>query len=197
MGADRGEYLTISAASLRGRNVFRGGALYPCRGPDDPQHAAGRRGGPRVKENEMRLIGMVLAVAALGAAAGAASAADVEVKMLNKGEEGAMVFEPSFVQVQPGDVVHFVATDKSHDVESVKGMLPEGVEPFKAKMNEAFDLTVTAEGVYGVKCTPHFPMGMVALVVVGDPSSNLEAAKAVKNPKKAQERFDAAFAQIQ
>ena len=40
-------------------------------------------------------------------------------------------------------------------------------------------------------------MGMVALVVVGDPSSNLEAAKAVKNPKKAQERFDAAFAQIQ
>ena len=39
-------------------------------------------------------------------------------------------------------------------------------------------------------------MGMVALVVVGDPSSNLEAAKAVKNPKKAQERFDADFAQI-
>ena len=57
----------------------------------------------------MRLIGMVLAVAALGAAAGAASAADFEVKMLNKGAEGAMVFEPSFVQVQPGDVVHFVA----------------------------------------------------------------------------------------
>ena len=145
----------------------------------------------------MRLIGIVLAVAALGAAAGSASAADFEVKMLNKGADGAMVFEPSFVQVQPGDVVHFVPTDKGHDVESVKGMLPEGVEPFKAKMNEAYDLTATAEGVYGVKCTPHFAMGMVAVVVVGDPSSNLEAAKAVKNPKKAQERFDAAFAQIQ
>ena len=92
--------------------------------------------------------------------------------------------------------MHFVPTDKGHDVESIKGMLPEGVEPFKAKMNEAFDLTTTAEGVYGVKCTPHFPMGMVALIVVGDPSSNLEAAKAVKNPKKAQERFDAAFAKI-
>jgi hypothetical protein len=39
-------------------------------------------------------------------------------------------------------------------------------------------------------------MGMVALIVVGDPSSNLEAAKAVKNSKKAQERFDAAFAKI-
>ena len=142
----------------------------------------------------MRLFGMVLAVAAFGA--GIASAADVDVQMLNKGESGVMVFEPSLVQVQPGDTVHFIATDKSHDVESVKGMLPDGVEPFKGKMNENFDLTVTEEGVYGVKCTPHFPMGMVALVVVGDPSSNLEAAKAVKNPKKAQERFDADFAQI-
>ena len=144
----------------------------------------------------MRLIGIVLAVAALGAAAGSASAADVEVKMLNKGAEGSMVFEPSLVQVQPGDTVHFIATDKSHDVESIKGMLPEGVEPFKGKMNENFDLTVTEEGVYGVKCTPHYPMGMVALVVVGDPSSNLEAAKAAKNPKKAQERLGADFAQI-
>jgi pseudoazurin len=147
----------------------------------------------------MKVFGLVLAaaVATLGASAGIASAADIEVKMLNKGADGVMVFEPSFVQAQVGDVVHFVPTDKGHDVESVKGMLPEGVEPFKAKMNEAYDLTVTAEGVYGVKCTPHLAMGMVALVVAGDPSSNLEAAKAVKNPKKAQERFDAAFAQIQ
>lgn len=145
----------------------------------------------------MRFYGMLAAAAALATAfAGAASAADIEVKMLNKGEDGVMVFEPSFVQAQPGDVVHFVATDKGHDVESVKGMLPDGVEAFKAKMNENFDLAVTAEGVYGVKCTPHFAMGMVALVVAGDPSSNLEAAKAVKNPKKAQERFDAAFAKI-
>jgi len=139
---------------------------------------------------------MLLAAAAL-ATAGAATAADFEVKMLNKGSDGsAMVFEPDFVQAQPGDVIHFVPTDKGHDVESIKGMLPDGVEPFKGKMNEAFDLTVTEEGVYGVKCTPHLPMGMVALVVVGDPSSNLEAAQAVKNPKKAQERFDAAFASI-
>lgn len=145
----------------------------------------------------MRPYGMLVAAATLATAfAGVASAADFEVKMLNKGTDGAMVFEPSFVQAQPGDVIHFVATDKGHDVESVKGMLPEGVEPFKAKMNENFDLAVTTEGVYGIKCTPHFPMGMVALVVVGDPSSNLDAAKAVKNPKKAQERFDMAFAKI-
>ena len=144
----------------------------------------------------MRLLGTLIAVAALGAGAGLASAADVEIKMLNKGEKGVMVFEPDFVQVQPGDTVHFVATDKGHDVEGIKGMLPDGVEPFKGKMGENFDLTVTEEGVYGIKCSPHYPMGLVALVAVGDPSSNLEAAQAAKTPKKAQERFGEAFAQI-
>lgn len=153
------------------------------------------RGGQQIKGKTMRVFGTVLALA-LAVGASVASAADIEVKMLNKGADGVMVFEPSFVQAQPGDTVHFVAVDKGHDVESVKGMLPDGVEPFKGKMNENFDLPVTVEGVYGIKCTPHFPMGMVALVVVGSPASNLDAAKAVKNPKKAQERFDAGFAQI-
>lgn len=144
----------------------------------------------------MRLLGMLFVIMAFGSAAGVASATDFEVKMLNKGEDGIMVFEPSFVQAQHGDTVHFLAVDKGHDVESIKGMLPEGVAPFKAKMNENFDLTVTAEGVYGIKCTPHYSMGMVALIIAGDPSSNLAAARTVKNPKKAQERFDAGFAKI-
>lgn len=145
----------------------------------------------------MRLSRTLVAAALLATGlAGAASAADIEIKMLNKGADGVMVFEPSFVQAQPGDVIHFVAVDKGHDVQSIKGMLPEGVEAFKGKMSENFDLTVTAEGVYGVKCTPHYAMGMIALIAVGDPAANLETAKAVKNPKKAQERFDAAFGQI-
>lgn len=144
----------------------------------------------------MRSLGTLLAMAALGCAASAASAADVEVKMLNKGESGVMVYEPAFVQAAPGDTIHFIATDKSHNVEGIKGMLPEGVEPFKGKLNEGYDLTVTTEGVYGIKCTPHYAMGMVMLIAVGDPSSNAEAAKVVKNPKKAQERLDAGFAQL-
>ena len=39
-------------------------------------------------------------VAALGFA-GAAGAAEVEVKMLNKGSDGVMVFEPALVLVTP------------------------------------------------------------------------------------------------
>ena len=112
--------------------------------------------------------------------------------MLNEGESGVIVLEPPVVRVRPGEPTTSSRTDKSHDVQSVKGMLPEGVDASKGE-NENFDLTVTEEGVYGVNCTSQFPMVMVALVVVGDPFSNLEAAKSVKHPRKAHERIDAGF----
>ena len=136
------------------------------------------------------------AVAALVGLTAPAMAAEHEVKMLNKGAAGTMVFEPAYVRAEPGDVIRFVPTDKSHNVESIKEVLPEGVETFKSKINEAFDLTVTETGLYGIKCTPHLGMGMVAVIQVGDDSSNIEAAKTVKLPKKARERFDAALAEV-
>lgn len=124
-----------------------------------------------------------------------AIAATIEVKMLNKGADGAMVFEPAFVQAAVGDTISFVSTDKGHNVESIKDMLPDGVEPFKSKMGDDFALTVSTEGVYGIKCTPHYAMGMVALIQVGAPA-NLEAAAAVPHKGKAKTRFEPLFAQI-
>jgi pseudoazurin len=125
-----------------------------------------------------------------------AFAAEHEVQMLNKGEAGAMVFEPALIRVAAGDTVKFIPTDPGHNAESVRGMAPEGAELFKGAINKEVVVTFTVPGVYGVKCLPHFAMGMVALVVVDDPAVNLEAAKAVKNPPKAKERFDALFAEL-
>lgn len=119
-----------------------------------------------------------------------------EVHMMNKGERGAMVFEPGFVQAQPGDTITFIPTDKSHNVESIKDMLPAGVETFKSKVNDEFVLTVETPGLYGVKCTPHVAMGMVALVQVGDDASNYDAIATGKLPKKARERMDEDLAQV-
>ncbi|MEQ1940744.1 pseudoazurin [Mesorhizobium sp. CN5-321] len=140
----------------------------------------------------------LIAVAAIFAAltlAGGAEAADHQIQMLNKGEKGNMVFQPDFVQAAPGDTITFVATDKGHDAESVKGMIPDGAEPFKGKMSEGFTVTLDKEGVYGVKCTPHYGMGMVALIVVGKPV-NLEQAKAVKQVGKAKKVFAALLAEV-
>lgn len=133
-----------------------------------------------------------LAAFALLTSASLGLAAEVEVKMLNKGAEGLMVFEPSLVRIEPGDTVKFVATDKSHNAESIKNMLPEGASPFAGKMNADVTVTFDKAGVYGVKCMPHYAMGMVALVVVGKPD-NLEQAKAVPQTGKAKQIFAALF----
>ncbi|MDR9483920.1 MAG: pseudoazurin [Sediminimonas sp.] len=119
-----------------------------------------------------------------------------EIKMLNRGEKGAMVFEPAFVKAAPGDTVRFVPADKGHNVQSIEAMLPDGVESFKTKYNEEFVLTVEAEGVYGVKCTPHYGMGMVALIQAGEPV-NLKQANAVEHRGKASAKFKGLFEKVQ
>ena len=136
---------------------------------------------------------MSLAAFALLMSASMAPAAEVEVKMLNKGTDGGlMVFEPSLVKIAPGDTVKFVAADKTHNAETVKGMLPEGATPFAGKMSENVSVTFDKPGVYGVKCMPHYAMGMVALVVVGKPD-NVDQAKAIPQSGKAKQIFATLF----
>lgn len=144
----------------------------------------------------MKLATLLAVPALVLALAGPGLAAEHEVHMLNKGQAGTMVFEPAFVKAEPGDTIRFIPTDKSHNVEAIKEILPEGVEVFKSKINEEYTLAVTEAGLYGVKCTPHFAMGMVALIQVGDAPANLEAAKTAKMSKKARERMDAEIAQV-
>lgn len=127
--------------------------------------------------------------------ASVANAENFDVEMLNKGVDGAMVFEPAFVKAAVGDTITFISTDKGHNAEAIEGMLPEGVEPFKSGMGEDYVLTLTAEGLYGVKCTPHYGMGMVALIQAGAPV-NKDAAAAVTHKGKAKPRFEPLFAQV-
>jgi pseudoazurin len=89
-----------------------------------------------------------------------------------------------------------VIVDKGHNAEAIKGMFPEGAVPFKGKVNEEIVLTLAQEGIYGVKCLPHYGMGMVAMIVAGNPV-NLDAAKAVKHTGKAKTNFAALFEQLE
>ncbi|QHD68128.1 pseudoazurin [Sphingobium yanoikuyae] len=126
-----------------------------------------------------------------------AAAKDITVHMKNKGADGAMVFEPSFVKAAPGDVIHFQPTDPSHNAETISTMLPAGATPMKGAMNKEAVLTVSRPGLYGIKCMPHYSMGMVALVQVGKPTAaDVTAAKAVKLPPFAAKRMNAALAQV-
>lgn len=144
----------------------------------------------------MKRIAMLAAAVAVVVAGSAAYGAEVEVKLLNKGSDGAlMVFEPALVKIAPGDTVKFVSTDKGHNAESIKGMLPEGAPVFQGKNGEDVSVRFDQEGVYGVKCLPHYGMGMVAMVVVGLPA-NEDQAKAVPQVGKAKQVFAKLFEKL-
>ena len=109
-----------------------------------------------------------------------ALAQDETIEMLNKLDKETMVYSKKVVRVNVGDTVFWKATDKGHNVEFIKGGVPEGVEKFKSKFNKDTQYTFEIPGIYAYWCTPHKNMGMIGFVVVGDDKSNLEAIKKIK-----------------
>jgi pseudoazurin len=139
-----------------------------------------------------------LALAAVLAAStqSPALAADHQILLKNQGPGGAlMVFQPAFLAIAPGDTVHFVPTDLGHDVQSIPGMIPAGATPLKGEPSKPYDVKLTTPGLYGVRCRPHYAMGMVAVIVVGGKPANLDQARAVAVPGMAKPRIDALLAQ--
>lgn len=127
---------------------------------------------------------------------GAALAETVEVKMLNKSGKETMVFEPAFVKIAAGDTIRFVPEDKGHNAESIKGMMPADAEPFKGKISKEVEVTFDKDGLYGVECKPHFAMGMVMTVAVGDVSEVPDDFLAGRIPPKAKKRFEEQLANL-
>lgn len=122
-----------------------------------------------------------------------ATAETFEVQMLNKGEAGRMIFEPQALRIAVGDTVKFIATDKGHNAEAIKEMIPQGAEAFKGKINQEIDVTLTEPGFYAVKCAPHFAMGMVMVIAVGDDATAPDSFLQGRLPKKAKANFQAAL----
>ena len=107
-------------------------------------------------------------------------AADVTIEMLNKLGKESMVYSKKIVRIDVGDTVFWKATDKGHNVQFIKGGVPEGVDKFKSKFNKDTDYKFTIPGIYAYWCTPHKNMGMIGFVVVGGNKSNLEAIKKIR-----------------
>ncbi|MEI9401842.1 pseudoazurin [Mesorhizobium argentiipisi] len=123
----------------------------------------------------------------------AACADTIEIKMLNRGEHGSMVFEPDYVQLKPGDELHFLASNKSHNAASIKGMVPQGYAEFKGKINEEITVRFDQPGYYGIKCSAHYGMGMVMVVKVGE-AATIDAFRNFDAPPQAKKRFAEIFA---
>ncbi|MEM7056030.1 MAG: pseudoazurin [Pseudomonadota bacterium] len=132
----------------------------------------------------------------------ALSATAHDVEMLNKDPDDKkrrMLFKPIIQVVEPGDTVKFLPTDKGHNSASLKGMIPEGTEAWKGKINKEIEVTFEKPGFYGYQCTPHYSIGMVGLVICkGDGMmDNLEAAQGVKQRGKAKKTWAAIWEQAE
>jgi pseudoazurin len=138
-----------------------------------------------------KFVTALLGTLAFGLASPSAFAAEHVINMLNKGADGkAMVFEPDFVRAAVGDTIKIVPVDKGHFAVPLPKVWPADVAEVKGKMNTELVFTVDKEGVYGLKCTPHYAMGMIAMVQVGA-APVADDIKALKLPGEVGKRFAA------
>ena len=104
-------------------------------------------------------------------------AVEHEVKMLNQGSSGVMVFEPAVLKINIGDSVTFKATDAAHNSASVSSMIPEGGSTWNSSLSRDITVKFDKSGIYVYQCTPHVMMAMVGVIQVGEDKSNLEKVK--------------------
>lgn len=98
-------------------------------------------------------------------------AAEHEVKMLNAGADGIMVFEPGYLKIEKGDTVKFVAADTGHN--AVNEIGPAGTQELSGY--EGGTYTFNDEGVNIYYCLPHKSMAMYGVIQVGNAVNKDEA----------------------
>ena len=117
-----------------------------------------------------------------------AYAADMTIDMLNKNADGErMVYSTEVARVAVGDTITWLPASKGHNVHFISA--PDGVELIKSKMNKEFSFTFEKEGIYLYQCTPHKSMGMIALVIVGENTDNIDSAKKAKVVGKSKKKL--------
>ena len=127
--------------------------------------------------------------------------ADHEVKMLNQGPTGVMVFEPAVLKINIGDTVTFKSVDAAHNSASIPGMIPAGASPWNGQLSQDLTVSFDVAGIYGYQCTPHSMMAMVGVIKVGNDQSNINEVKSAAQTFKStfvmnQSRLDDYLAQI-
>jgi plastocyanin len=121
--------------------------------------------------------GLLLAAPALRRATAAEVA---EIRMLSDPDGARVGFDPVGLRVAPGTTVRWVVEANVHTATAYHPAnggrplrIPERAEPWDSgylvEPGEAFEVTLSAEGVYDYLCVPHEVAGMVGRIIVGRP----------------------------
>ena len=112
----------------------------------------------------------------------------IEIEMLNKLGKEKMLYSVDVAEIDVGDTITWLPASKGHNVHFIAG--PDGWDlPKKSKNNKEVAITFDTPGVYLYQCTPHASMGMIALVIVGDDKSNLDAIAKAKVRGKSKKKL--------
>ena len=134
------------------------------------------------------LITLVVSVFAIVFVSSMAYSADMSIDMLNKLGKEKMVYSVDVAEIDAGDTITWLPASKGHNVHFIAG--PDGWDlPKKSKNNKEVAITFDTPGVYLYQCTPHASMGMIALVVVGGDTSNLDAIAKAKVRGKSKKKL--------
>jgi pseudoazurin len=126
-----------------------------------------------------------------------AFSAEVTVEMLNNKDGQMYAYSTKIVKVAVGDTVTWKATNAGHNAVFVQKGFPEGAAPLdNTPIGKDVSYTFDKPGIYMVKCNPHYGLGMLQAVVVGNDMSNLEQVKAASYPGKAKANADEIFAEL-
>ena len=134
------------------------------------------------------LIALVVTVFSVVFVSSMAYSADMSIDMLNKLGKEKMVYSVDVAEIDVGDTITWLPASKGHNVHFIAG--PDGWElPKKSKNNKEVAITFDTPGVYLYQCTPHASMGMIALVIVGGDTSNLDAIEKAKVRGKSKKKL--------
>ena len=100
------------------------------------------------------------------------------------------------INIEIGDTVFWKSTKPGHNVEFIKGGVPEGVGKFRSVLSKDTEYKFEIPGIYAYWCTPHKGMGMIALIVVGGDTSNKDAIAKIKVVAKSKKKLPELLGQL-
>lgn len=80
-------------------------------------------------------------------------------------------FEPDFVHLPVGAEVIFNNSRGQHTVNSISGLIPDGVEEISIANTSTSTRTLDVPGIYVLTCKIHGRYGMVMMIAIGEPET--------------------------
>jgi len=120
-----------------------------------------------------------------------AQSAQFDIDMLNKRSDGEkMVYSQDVIYINTNDTINWLPTSPGHNVEFIAFPSNADVPQKPSKVGKEFSFTFIEPGIYLYQCSPHKSMGMIALVVVNDDTSNLDEVAITKVFGKSKKKLE-------